>query len=129
MAHPQDLPLPEVVIQLLRQRYPLHPDDELSLTFDAKYPDLTLKLENPRHRYSFRVAHRSGAPAEDPWQLTLDAADALFGQFLESGRDYRNLPSGPDLAFQNARFFVEVSHVMPEMERLADQLLKTQSAS
>ncbi len=69
------------------------------------------------------VMYRRGAKNRDPWLLTVDALDALFGMWCESGFEHRALPSGEDVRFHDAMFRVDVVHRVPELDRLADQIL------
>lgn len=123
MKDPQELPHGDVVARLLAERYPLAPGEKLKVEVDPKVPVVELTLWDPRHRYTLKVGHRSGGSGEDPWMLAIDALDALFGQLIESGRAYRELPAGPDVDYQGVSFEVEVGHSFPEVERLAEQLL------
>lgn len=117
----------DVIARLLSERYPLAPGEKLTVEVDPKVPVVELALWDSRQRYALKVGHRSGGSGEDPWMLAVDALDALFGQLIDTGRAYRDLPTGLDVEYQGVSFEVEVEHSFPEVERLAEQLLEKHS--
>ena len=117
-------PSEEMIAELLEERFPIEKGERLSVSIDPEEHDVTLTMIAGRHRYVFRVAYLRAAGSRDPWFLMIDALDNMFGTFIESNRAYRELPSGTDVEFDGAFFRVTVEHTMPEMERIADQILK-----
>lgn len=118
------------VEELLRERHGVPVDQRLKVEVSRREgrPRLILRLDRPARatrpieRYVLDVSHlRQGQrPA---WDLVLDATDALLGTLLESGYAYRDLPTGSDVEFEDAVFWVEAECLRPDLEREADQLL------
>jgi hypothetical protein len=117
-------PEPEGVAELLRERYPLKKSDRLSIAVEAVPLALRLTLESGRDRYEIAVSYVRGANGRDPWMLTADALDSLYGSFIESGRAYRDLPVGDDVEFDGAFFAVTIERTIPELAHEADRLLE-----
>lgn len=115
---------------LLRERHGVPADQPLKVELGLREgrPRLILRLDRPARatrpieRYLLDVSHlRQGErPA---WDLVLDATDALLGTLLESGYAYRELPTGSDVEYEGAVFWVEAECLRPDLERAADQLL------
>ncbi len=118
-----------MVASLITERWSIDPSETVTIDIDGATHRIGLTLTGPRHRYQWWIALEEAPPAADPWALLVDALDALFGQFIESERDYRALPSGPGVAFMGATFDVTVEHRVPEVEKLADRLLADSEAS
>lgn len=130
MATPErwgQAPLGDVIAKLLAERYPIGRDEKLTVEVNTRDPKkLQLALWSARHRYEIDVAYQAGADGRDPWMLMVDALDALFGTLLENGRSHRDLPSGAGVVFDGAIFEVHARHDLPEVSKLADQLLASQ---
>lgn len=118
----RESPDPAEVTRLLTERYALGPADRLSVSIQDPEIALTVTLVADRDRYEFELAYLRGAP-EDPWRAVVDAADALFGTFIENERTYRDLPTGDDVEHGGAFFRVRIERKLPELEREADRLL------
>ena len=118
-----DVPDGDELARLLAQRWPLEPGEVLSASVDPAAPRIDLHLVSPRHRYSLGLKLTDIADGADRWSVLVDATDALFGQLIESGRTHRSLPTGVAVTFQGGVFEVTVEHAVPELEKLADQLL------
>lgn len=114
-----EAPLPEVVTKLLRQRWALPKSDELELAFSARGAELSLRSGSSL--VTFRIDDQ-GENAPD-WEAVINALDALVGQFEESGRDHRSMPTGSGVAFEGRPFRVAVEKDVPELSQLADTLL------
>ena len=122
-------PVGDVIARLLAERYPIGGDEKLTVdVVEAEPKKLALALWSARHRYEIDVAYQAGADGRDPWMLMVDALDALFGSLLESGRAHRDLPSGPGVQYEGAFFEVYARHDLPEVSKLADQLLIARGA-
>ena len=115
-------PHPDVVARLLAERHPIRAGERLRVDVDEADGRLVATLWNPRHRWAISVRWEAGGD-DSPWMLMADALDALFGALIESGRAHRELPAGAGVEHQGARFTIEVQHDLPEVTRLADQLL------
>ena len=111
------------IVSLLAERWPIQDDETLKVDVDPDEQRLSLSLDSPRHRYNLILTLRGHPQGAEPWTILVDALDALFGQLIESGRDHRALPAGADVEFQGAVLNVEVEHIVPELEKLADQIL------
>lgn len=122
MSEPE-LPHGDVIARLLAERYPIAPGERLQVEVDPHHPEVSLRLWDDRRRYELRVAYQQGEEGADPWLAAVDALDALFGQLIDSDRDYRTLPTGPGIEYEGAQFMVQVRHRRPEVDRLAEQLL------
>ncbi len=119
-----ETPIADVISRLLLQRYQLPRSERVQADVNDEERFLSLRYYSGRSEYQIKVKYLRGAgPERDPWMLMADALDGLFGSLLESGRDYRSLPSGSEIGFQGAYFAVEVAHQIPELSRLADQIL------
>jgi hypothetical protein len=116
-----DPPVPDVLAKLLAERYPLAEGER----FDVEVLDdaIACTLVAPSHQIRVRIRYESGARSRDPWELLVDALDALVGQLVESGRRHRELPVGPGVEWDGARFTVEVEKDVPELRDLADRWL------
>jgi hypothetical protein len=117
-------PSGEMIAELLVERFPIGEGESLSVDVSEEDRSIALEMNTPRHRYRIRLDYLRGAGSRDPWFVMVDALDALFGTFIESDRAYRDLPTGEDVEFEDAVFRVRVEHDMPEMDRIADQVLK-----
>ncbi|MEQ9504470.1 MAG: hypothetical protein RIT81_46865 [Deltaproteobacteria bacterium] len=116
-------PLGDVVARLIAERYPLTPGEAVVVEVDAASRFVELVHEKRRHHFRFRVRYLRGAGEDrDPWMLMVDALDGLYGMFVESG-SHRTLPTGDDVQHDGAFFSVTVEHSVPELEKLADQML------
>lgn len=112
-----------MIAELLMERYPIEKGEGLSVSVDPEEHSIALSMNAGRHHYLIRVDYLKSGGVRDPWFLMVDALDNLFGMFIESKRAYRDLPSGSDVEFDGAFFRVTVEHAMPEVERMADQIL------
>ncbi|MEM1025589.1 MAG: hypothetical protein AAGD10_16105 [Myxococcota bacterium] len=121
-THWGDAPQPEVVAELLGERH--GPFDKLEVDLHASDPrGLSAHIDLGARRTTIDVRFLRG-PSPDAWLTVADALDALLGSWLESGRDHRALPTGEDVEFQEAMMRVRVEQSVPELERIADQLLE-----
>ncbi len=114
--------------ELLVQRYPLPPGDRLELSLSAGPPQAaTLRIERPAQRYRPKERYTVGITLSGGggWSHLVDAVDALYGQLVESGLDYRQLPVGEDLELGSARFEVTVERARPDLDAAADRLLES----
>jgi hypothetical protein len=118
-----DAPDSDVITELLLERYPLASGQRLAAQVDTTERTLAVELLAGRHRYRIEVAYLRAAEDRDPWLLLVDALDNLYGSLLESSFDHRSLPSGDDVEFESAVLRVHVEHTMPELDRIADQIL------
>lgn len=118
-----DPPHPDVVARLLEERYPIEPGEKLKVELDEADGRMRVQLWSARHRWQIEVRYEDGGRGS-PWMLTADALDALFGSLIESGRAHRELPAGANVEHQGALFTVQVQYDLPEVSRLADQMLK-----
>jgi hypothetical protein len=127
-------PDPEAMVELLRERYRI--DARVSLAIEVRpgsAPHLSIRVERTprgersRVRIVLDVRREGGKVAarasEEAWAETVDAADALVGQLIESDFAYRALPTGEELEFGAAKFTVQVDASRPELEAVADDLL------
>lgn len=117
-----EAPHPDVLARLLEERYPIAAQDKLEVKLDEAEGRLTAVLWNPRHRWTIALRWEGGG-GDEPWMMSADALDALFGTLVESQHDHRSLPAGAGVEHNGARFTVAVEHDLPEVSRLADQLL------
>jgi len=117
-------PSGEMIAELLVERFPIEKGESVGVTVDEEGRALALEMNAGRHRYRIRIEYLRGAGSRDPWFVMVDALDNLFGTFIESGRAYRELPIGDDVEFEDAVFRISIEHEMPEMDRIADQILK-----
>jgi hypothetical protein len=117
-------PPADMIAELLVERFPIGKGERIEIDVGEEEHRISLVLTAGRHLYRIGVEYLRGAGSRDPWLVMVDALDNLFGALIESGRAYRELPSGEDVEFEEAFFRVRVEHEMPEMERIADQLLK-----
>lgn len=85
--------------------------------------ELQFELVSGTSRFLIRLSPEEPNRLSDGWDTLLDALDALVGQFEESGRNHRSLPSGKGIAFREAKLNVDVQRNVPELERLASQIL------
>lgn len=115
----------DLIAELLRERYPLEPGESLAVETNEEERAISLSMTAGRDVYRMRVAYLRGAGDRDPWLLMVDALDNLFGSFLESNRRYRDLPQGSGVEFAGAFFTVVVEHARPELDRLAEQILRS----
>lgn len=116
-------PIGDVITRLLEERYPIPATDTVAVDVDAANRHIELVYRARRHHYRFVVRYLRGAgPDRDPWMLMVDALDGLYGVFREQG-DHRGLPTGPDVEHDAAFFAVGIEHLVPELEKLANQLL------
>ena len=121
-------PDPTVVAGLLQQRHGLEGHD---VSVDIKRADagptieVAVAREGSRYRaserYELTLIHEDQAGS---WDALVDAADALTGQLVESGWDYRSLPRGAGVEFQQGSFQVTVEYRRPEIDQMADELLR-----
>jgi hypothetical protein len=117
--------------ELLRERHGVDPRVglEISVEADARRPRVLATLDRPatgaraRTRIAISIGFASGPKGGDRWPVTIDAADALVGQLVESDYAYRDLPTGDDVGFGDAIFVVRVEASYPDLEAAADQLL------
>ena len=122
-----ELPDGDLVASLLAQRWPI--EEEESIRVDVQPPAgdvaeaLELTLASPRHRYLLRLVIVQAPEGLDRWALLVDGLDAMFGQLIENGRAHRELPKGRGVEFQGAELEVVVEHTVPELKKLADQIL------
>jgi hypothetical protein len=117
-------PVPDVLARLLRERHGLSASDRVSV--EPVDRGLSLELRSSGRCVRFELTYLRGAgPSEDPWDRIVDALDALFGQYLESGRDHRSLPTGDDVEHAGAFFRVRVESTVPELEKIADHMLRS----
>lgn len=117
-----DAPVPDVLARLLRERYGLPGADVLNV--DVTDEGLALNLEAGGRTTRLEVTYLRSEDVEvDPWDRVVDAVDALFGQWLEAGRDHRALPIGDDVEHEGAFFRVRIESKVVALERLADQIL------
>lgn len=116
-------PHPDVIARLLIERYPVPRDKRIEVDVDPDQPAITVVLKDAQQRTSIRVACVRGAADSNPWMHAADAMDALFGTLIESGGNHRALPRGAEVEYEGAFFQVEVTHEIPQLERLADQIL------
>ncbi len=116
-------PKAEAVAKLLRQRYPIGTQESLLARALKDPPGWTLLLKGPEHHYEITIRYLRSENGGEPWGLVSDALDALFGSLIESGRNYRGLPTGEEIRFKEALFSVSVAHRMPSLEAEADRLL------
>ncbi len=119
-----EAPDADLIAELLTERYPIEKGERLRVEIDEPEHAALLTLDTERRLYRIRVEYLRGAKDRDPWLLIVDAVDSLFGTLIESNRAYRDLPTGDDVEFDGAFFRVRVEHEMPEMDRIADQILK-----
>lgn len=116
--------MPDVVARLLHERWGLAKDDELAVEVDEAEGSVAAQLKSGASIFHGKVLYRSGAgPDRDPWMLLVDALDALLGQLEEGDRNHRMLPSGEGVEFQGVQLQVSVERSVPELQRVADQLL------
>lgn len=117
-----EAPVPDVMAKLLAERHPLDEGER----FDVEVLDgaIACTLMAPKHRIRVAVRYESGARSRDPWALLVDAVDALVGQLVERGRRHRELPVGPGVEWDGARFTVEVEKDVPALRDLADRWLE-----
>jgi hypothetical protein len=114
----------EAIAELLAERYPIGQGERVEVTARTEpTAGLQVVLHAGKNRYAIIVDYLRGAGERDPWMLTADALDALFGTFLESDRAYRDLPQGGDVEYEGAFFRVEVERAVPELAGEADRLL------
>jgi hypothetical protein len=118
-----DAPDADALTELLTERYPLPKGEHASVAVDAAARRVAVTLRTKRSRTQIRVGYLRGAGRRDPWMLMVDAMDGLYGMLLENGRAHRELPTGTDVELDGAFFHVEIEHTVPELEKLADQLL------
>lgn len=119
-----EVPNADELSALIKERYPLRKGERSRVIIDEEQRSVAVTLDAGRHHYRIAVTYRRGAGrSRDPWMLMVDAVDALYGSFMENERTYRELPFGEDIEFEAAFFKVEVEHSVPELSKLADQLL------
>ncbi len=116
-------PHPDVIARLLAERYTVRPGEKLRVDLDEQDGSMCVHLWDARHRWRITVRWEAGGTPESPWMLIADALDALFGTFIESGRNVRVLPAGSGVEHQGVYFEVTAEHDLPEVSKLADQLL------
>lgn len=116
-------PHPDVIARLLLERYSIRAGERVRVDVNPERMAMTVVLSDDKHRISLTVAYLRGSDQADPWMRVADAVDALFGMLVESDRDYRALPDGADVEHGGAFFHVHVEHEIPQLERLADQIL------
>lgn len=120
-THWGEAPQPEVVAELLAERH--GPFDQVEVDLHASDPrGLSAHIDVGPHRTSIDVRFLRGE-SEDAWLTVADALDALVGSWVESGQDHRGLPAGEDVQFKQAEMRVRVEQRVPDLERVADQLL------
>lgn len=117
-----EAPIPDVMAALLAERHPLGPGERFDV--DVLDRGLGCALVAARHVVRIQIRYESGACSRDPWELLVDALDALVGQLVESDGDYRRLPIGQGVQFEGAFFSVDVEKDVPELRDLADRWLK-----
>lgn len=113
---------PAEIGPLLTGRWPIHDDERVTVEVEDERR-LRISLLGPRHRYAVSARLIDGPTGDEGWTLLVDALDLIFGQLIESDRDYRSLPAGTDVAFRGATLEVIVEHSVPELDKLADQIL------
>lgn len=118
-----DPPVPDVVARLLGERWSVPAEDTLTVDVDPAAGELRAHWTRGRARIELDVRYTDGPDGAEPWMMVVDALDALVGQLAESDLDHRALPRGEGVDFQGARFEVRVERRVPELERLADQLI------
>jgi len=116
-----DPPIPDVLAALLAERYPLADGERFEV--DVQDEGLAATLRGPGHQTRICLKYEAGARSRDPWELLVDALDALIGQLVENGRQHRALPVGSGVEWDGARFQVEVEKDVPELRDLADRWL------
>ena len=116
-------PHPDIVARLLAKRYPVRANERVFADVDPKRTTLTVGLADDRRQISIRVTYLRGPSDGEPWMQVADAADALFGTLIEADRNHRALPRGAEVEHAGAFFRVDVTHEIPQLERLADQIL------
>lgn len=120
-------PHPDVLARLLRERYEVPASERLDV--DPLGRGLRLTWRTSTRQTVFEVTYlRGAAPKEDPWDRVVDALDALAGQYVESGRDHRRLPRGDDVEHLGCFYRVRVESDVPELRRMADRLLSSDSS-
>jgi len=117
-----DPPVPDVVTALLAERYPLEPGERFDV--DVHERGLSVAIVAPHHAIRLGLTYMAGAGPRDPWDVVVDAADALVGELLEGGRDHRRLPQGEGVLYEGARLTVRIEKDVPELSDLADRWLK-----
>ncbi|MCA9552233.1 MAG: hypothetical protein KC933_19500 [Myxococcales bacterium] len=122
-----EAPHGDVIARLLAQRYPILPTERLTVDVLEAERGLKLVLFDRRHRYTIGVKYQAGLRGREGWMLLADALDALFGTFMESGRQHRDLPAGVDVEYEGALLQVDVERDLPEVTKLANQLLEQDS--
>jgi hypothetical protein len=114
----------DVIARLLAERYPISPGEKLTVEVDEAGRRMTLRLWDRRHRYHIGLTYQAGLGGRDGWMLMADALDGLFGTLMESGRRHRELPAGAGVEYEGALFEVVVEHDLPEVTKLANQLIE-----
>jgi hypothetical protein len=115
----------DAVAELIAERYPVKKGDRLTVrALINPLMALELMLDSGSDRYTICVAYLRGAGHRDPWMVTADALDAMFGMFIESGRAYRDLPAGDGVEYEGAYLRVTVEHSVPELVARADGMLE-----
>lgn len=126
MSEQDDVPDPELMAALLRQRYPLAAGDSVEVQVEtAPKPKacLTVTRAAKRHRPPKQYTIDVVLTAAGSWSHLVDAVDALFGQLVEADYAHRKLPCGADLELGSARFDVTIDCKRPDLDAAADQLL------
>ena len=114
----------EMIAELLVERFPIAKGERVTVHIDEEGHAVGLTMTSGKNVYRIRVDYVRGAGSRDPWFLLVDALDNLFGTFIESNRAYRELPSGVDIEFEGAFFRVTVERDVPELDRIAKQILE-----
>lgn len=114
----------DAIRELLLERYPLRKGDRLEVSARSEpLRGLFLSLTSGKERFDIGVEILRGVGRRDPWMLTADALDALFGTFIENDRAYRDLPSGDDVEYEGAFFRVHIERSVPELVDAATRIL------
>lgn len=114
-------PIGDVIARLLAERWDI--DDTVRVDVDPDARALAASIDDGQQVVEVRLTYRSGAGDRDPWMLLADGLDALIGQLEEGGRRHRALPAGEGVDYLGAQFLVAIDRRVPELQRIADQLL------